>query len=119
MIMQILYIEDDPNDAQLVTMYVQTTEHRIVTVSTTEDARDALGELPEIILVDVMLNNSRDGFTFARELRSQGYQQPLIAVTALTTAHDKEECQRAGFTAVLSKPFTIAQLANVISEYSA
>jgi DNA-binding response OmpR family regulator len=115
--MQILYIEDDPNDAQLVTMYVQTTPHQIVTVSNTEDARHALRKSPEMILVDVMLNNSREGFHFARELRSQGYQHPLIAVTALSTPDDRAECQRAGFTSVLSKPFTIDQLAKVISQF--
>jgi CheY-like chemotaxis protein len=115
--MQILYVEDDPNDALLVTMYVQTTPHQIVTVSNTQDARNALDEAPGMILVDVMLNHSREGFNFARELRAQGYQQPLIAVTALTTAHDQEECKKAGFTTVLNKPFTIYQLAEVINQF--
>ena len=115
--MQILYIEDDPNDAQLVALYVRTTPHQIVTVTNTEDARSALEMSPQMILMDVMLNNTREGYHFARELRSQGYDRPMIAVTALSTAHDREECQQAGFTTVLTKPFTINQLARVISAY--
>jgi CheY-like chemotaxis protein len=115
--MHILYIEDDPNDAQLVALYVQSTQHQIVTVTNTDDARAELEKRPQMIMVDVLLNNSREGYQFARELRSQGYSQPLIAVTALSTAHDREECQRAGFTTVLTKPFTINQLADMISQF--
>ena len=116
--MQILYVEDDPNDAQLVALYIHTTPHQLVTVTNTGDARSELGSFPQIIMLDVMLNNSREGYNFARELRSQGYNQPLIAVTALSTAHDREECQKAGFTTILTKPFTIHQLAEVIRQYS-
>lgn len=101
--MRILYIEDDPNDAQLVVLYVQTIQHQIVTVTNLNDARSELRKSPQMIMVDVLLNNSRQGYHFARELRSQGYRQPLIAVTALSIAHDREECQKAGFTTILTK----------------
>jgi two-component system, NarL family, capsular synthesis sensor histidine kinase RcsC len=116
--MYILYVEDDPNDAQLVTLFMRTTPHDFVVVSNPEDAQPELDPPPQLILVDVILNNSRTGYNFARDLRSQGYSQPMIAVTALSTEHDRQECYSAGFTTILNKPFTINQLAEMIAKYS-
>ncbi len=117
--MQILYIEDEPNDAQLVALYVKSTRHELVLLRDTGDAQAALSEQPALIMLDVMLNNERAGFAFARELRQQGYKTPIVAVTALSTPDDIEECRNAGFDDILVKPYTIRQLADVIERYVA
>jgi len=114
----ILYVEDEPNDAQLVAMYVRSTPHELVLAHDTGEAEAALADQPGLIMLDLMLQHARAGFGFARELREQGYTQPIIAVTALATADDMEECRKSGFDDVLVKPFTISQLAEIIGRYA-
>jgi CheY-like chemotaxis protein len=116
-----LYIEDEPTDAQLVDRYVQSTAHDLVIVNDTQAARAAL-ELaeskPDLLMVDVLIGHSREGFMFVRELRAQGYAQPIVAVTGLTTAYDLEQCKASGFNEVLGKPYTIQQLADMIERHA-
>jgi CheY-like chemotaxis protein len=115
--MNILYLEDEPQDAALVSLYTRSASHHLTVASNVEEAQAALADTPDLILVDVMLGSTRDGFTFTRDIRQQGFEQPVVAITALATARDLEECRRAGFDQVLTKPYTINQLADIITRY--
>jgi CheY-like chemotaxis protein len=116
--MNIVYIEDNPDDARLVKLYVDSTEHSIVVATQRDEAKTALSQDPDLVLLDILLWYSREGHEFARDLRQRGYSRPIIAVTGLATRRDQAECRRAGFTDILIKPFTISQLADVIERYS-
>ncbi len=116
--MNILYIEDDPNDAELVALYARATQHNLVIVEHREEFQDAAAQDPDLILIDLLLDHARAGYALARDLRKQGNTRPIIAVTALATSLDQAECRSAGFTDILVKPYTIHQLAELISRYT-
>jgi CheY-like chemotaxis protein len=116
--MRILYVEDNANDATLVRRYIETTPHELVIATNLSEAQAVLDPSIDLIMVDIMIGNQRGGYDFARDLRTQGYQQPLIAITALSTPQDLAQCEAAGFGPVLSKPFPITALANVISAHA-
>ena len=116
--MRILYVEDEPSDAQLVERYVKLTPNQHVLVNDVSQAEAALENTPDLILVDVLINKTRDGFRFVKELRSQGYTQPIVAVTGLALAADIEQCYAAGCTEVLTKPYAINQLADLFTKNS-
>jgi len=116
--MNILYLEDEPQDAALVALYTRSVAHHLTVAGSVHEAQAALSNNPDLILVDVILGNTHDGYQFTRQMREEGYHQPIVAITALATARDQEECRRAGFDYVLTKPFTIHQLAQVIAHYS-
>lgn len=116
--MNILYIEDEPNDVTLVKLFVQSTEHNLLVATTADQARCAFSNNPDLILIDVLLGHTRAGLSLAREIRQTDSRTPLIAVTSLSTSEDLAECQRAGFTNILQKPFTINQLEDVIVRYT-
>ncbi len=115
--MNILYIEDDPNDAELVALYARARQYNLVVVTHSSEFQDAVAHDPDLILIDLLLDHTREGYTIARNLRAQGNSRPIIAVTALATPHDQAECRNAGFTDILVKPYTIHQLADVINRY--
>ncbi len=117
--MEVLYIEDEPSDAQLVELYIRTTPHHLTIARNGAEARQAFARHPDLILVDVWLGSARDGYTLIREFHDQGYVGPVVALTALTTAKDVEDCQQAGCDDILHKPFLIEQLAAVIDKYAA
>jgi two-component system, sensor histidine kinase len=116
--LRILYIEDEPADAQLVERYIEVTTHEIVVVSSIPDARSALDNPVDLILVDVLLNKSRSGYDFVRELRTQGLTQPIIAITGLAFEADIQRCYTVGCNEVLTKPYAIKQLAELLDKYS-
>jgi CheY-like chemotaxis protein len=115
--MLILYIEDDPTDADLVARYLRNSPHQLKVAKSVEEAAEILSEDPALVLVDIMLNRSRQGFNFVSQLREQGYTQPVIAVTALSLPTEKAQCIEAGCTEVLTKPYMIDQLAGVMNKY--
>ncbi len=116
--MQILYIEDDTNDARLVTRYVKSTPHQLVVINTIEEARVADIDQFDLLLVDVLLAHSRDGYALVKELRQRGFQQPMVAVTGLSLSEDIAQCYTVGFTDVLTKPYEVTQLAAIIQRYA-
>ncbi len=116
--MRILYLEDEPADAQLVERFARLTHHQVTIVSTVEQARATLENSPDLILVDILLHRSRGGYAFVSELRAAGYTKPIIAVTGLALPHEVKQWYEVGFTEVLTKPYTIQQLAEVLNRYS-
>ena len=116
--MNILYVEDNPNDAALVGLYARATQHNLILARRRDEAHSAMVNNPDLILIDLILAYAPDGFKIARELRKQGVTKPIVAVTALATHEDWIECQRAGFTDILTKPYTIHQLADIITKYT-
>ncbi|MGO4777726.1 hypothetical protein AB4084_19835, partial [Lysobacter sp. 2RAB21] len=54
------------------------------------------------------------GLDLARQLRAQGFTQPLIAVTARADADAEPQAAAAGFDRFLRKPVTGAMLGEAI-----
>ncbi len=104
--MRIVYIEDESADAQLVERYANLMNHALVVTDSIH-----------LILVDMSIHQSRIGYDFVREIRTQGFTKPIVAVTGLTLAPDVERCYEVGCDEVLTKPYTINQLAELFSRY--
>jgi CheY-like chemotaxis protein/HPt (histidine-containing phosphotransfer) domain-containing protein len=58
-----------------------------------------------------------DGFATARQLRSLGCDVPIIALTALASTADRENCLNAGMDDYLSKPLDAGRLAQVLDRW--
>lgn len=116
--MHFLYVEDNPMDANLVERYVRQTSHQITIINNIEEAIATLEENFDLILVDVMIEGSRSGYELIKYLRTQGFTQPIIAVTALTLPAEIEYCYQVGCNDILAKPYTIDQLADMVNKYA-
>jgi CheY-like chemotaxis protein len=116
--MRILCVEDEHADAQLVERYAKLTNHELILTANLEDARAALKSEPDLILVDLVINQARSGYLFIQELRENGYNQPIIAITGLALPQDLQYCYSVGATAVLTKPYAINELAEIFDKYA-
>lgn len=108
--MRILLVEDDHSLAQAVAA-VLNTQHYVVDIAA--DGQDGW-ELAEVcsydlILLDVMLPKL-DGISLCRQLRQEGYQMPILLLTALDTRTDKVMGLDAGADDYLVKPFDFQEL---------
>lgn len=108
--MRILLVEDDHSLAQAVAD-VLNTQHYVVDIAA--DGQDGW-ELAEVcsydlILLDVMLPKL-DGISLCRQLRQEGYQMPILLLTALDTRTDKVMGLDAGADDYVVKPFDFQEL---------
>ena len=67
----------------------------------------------DLALLDLDLPGM-DGLALARQLRAQGFAQPLLAVTARADADAERLAREAGFDGFLRKPVTGQMLASAI-----
>jgi len=116
--MNILYLEDEPDEANLVERYINVTQHHLTLVSSLQEARGALGAHYDLVLVDLRIGDARQGYDFIREIRNKGSAVTIIAVTGLSFQQDLEQCYDAGCNDILAKPYTIRQLDEIIKKYA-
>ncbi|ROU04939.1 hybrid sensor histidine kinase/response regulator [Lysobacter enzymogenes] len=112
----ILLVEDDATVAEVIAGLLRTHGHRVTHVG---NGLAALAEVAtarfDIALLDLDLPGI-NGLDLARQLRSQGFAQPLVAVTARADADAEPQAAQAGFDRFLRKPVTGAMLADAIDE---
>lgn len=111
----VLLVEDDPIVADVLIGLLQAQGHRPV------HAGHALAALTanatqtfDLALIDLDLPGM-DGLALARQLRAQGFDRPLIAITARADGGAEPEAMAAGFDAFLRKPLTGELLADAIA----
>lgn len=75
---------------------------------------------PAIVIMDIQMPGM-DGLEAMQRIRSQpqGQTVPIIAVTALVMARDRERCLEAGATDYLSKPVRLRHLVALIQSHLA
>lgn len=71
--------------------------------------------------VDIILMDCRmpimDGFETTQILRQQGYDKPIIALTAGTTNTEREECLACGMDDIVNKPYQIKDLEKALNHW--
>jgi two-component system CheB/CheR fusion protein len=112
--MRIMVVDDNPDAARVIESFLKALDHVVFSYT---DAREALLWLkdvrPEIILADLDMPGM-DGFEFISRLHAYSAfaSVPVICVTG-TEATD-EQIYSAGFTAILRKPVTLADMLEAI-----
>jgi len=108
--LKILLLEDDPNLGLIIQ---ESLEHLGYQVTLLTDGESGLTEFRnerfDLCLVDVMMP-LRDGFSFAREVRSSNSDIPLIFLTAKSLTEDKVAGFKIGCDDYITKPFSMEEL---------
>jgi DNA-binding response OmpR family regulator len=108
--MKILVVEDDELIAQTLRIILSNQNYA---VELAPDGQAGL-ELVEtfdydLLLLDVMLPKL-DGISLCRQVRSQGYQMPILLLTGQDSKHDKAIGLDAGADDYVVKPFDTEEL---------
>jgi DNA-binding response OmpR family regulator len=105
----ILVVDDEPNIADLVELYLRREGFRVVKAATGEDGVRAVGDhRPRLVILDVGLPDI-DGLEVCRRLR-QTSSIPVIFLTARDTEVDRVLGLELGADDYVTKPFSPAEL---------
>src|SRR5579883_1035717 len=106
----ILVVDDDQFANNLVQFVLSKEGYE---VETTDNPRGALQMIqrrePDLLLLDVMMPYL-DGFQFSEKLRAEGYETPLIFMTAQDTLESKLQGFNIGADDYICKPYNHQEL---------
>jgi DNA-binding response OmpR family regulator len=106
----VLVVEDDPDLLAVLPRILGTAGYVVRTASDGEDGLSkVLDDAPALAILDVGLPKL-SGYELARELRSRGFQFPVLMLTARVSVDDKVSGLDAGADDYLAKPFEYAEL---------
>jgi two-component system alkaline phosphatase synthesis response regulator PhoP len=90
---KILIIDDDPDIVEAMRMPLEANSYNVISASNGKDGlQRAKGEVPDLIILDVMMETDTEGFHVAYELRSEEpdaeYKNckkiPILMITAIS-----------------------------------
>jgi two-component system cell cycle response regulator DivK len=116
---RILVVEDNPLNLKLVRDVLQFAGYDVVEAHSGEEGiRAAEEEPPDLVLMDLQLPGI-DGTETLRRLRrgTLGRDVPIVAVTALAMAEDREQASLAGFDGYLEKPISVRALPGQVEAF--
>lgn len=103
---RILVVEDNAANLDLISYVLGALGHDVVCASNGISALQLAGNGPfDLILADILMPQM-DGFELARALKADPLLSgiPLVAVTALAMAGDREKILASGFDGYIAKP---------------
>jgi DNA-binding response OmpR family regulator len=116
-----LIVEDDPDQADLVSRLVRLRQLNPIVAGTGETGLEMARRLkPDVILLDVMLPDL-NGFEICRRLRSdrETMLTPIVMLTALGDLSNRKHGFRVGANAYICKPYAPEDLFQAITEVRA
>ncbi len=116
---RILIVDDSPSQLMGIRRIVEKLGHEAVTAEDgAQGVEVAKRELPDLILMDVVMPNL-NGFQATRAITREATTKhiPVILVTTKDQDTDRVWGMRQGAKAYLTKPFSEAELAEVITGY--
>jgi len=115
--LRVLVAEDNRTNQMVIAKILERAGHEVHLVDNGEAALDALDErVIDIVLMDVNMPvmNGIEATRLYRFASPDGYQIPIVALTADATADAEERCAAAGMNACLTKPVEAARILQVI-----
>ena len=106
---RILIVDDDPIIRKFVRANLEARDYEtLMAIDGAEAFRVVEKELPDLIILDIMMPNV-DGFEFCQRLREWS-GIPIIMLTARGELTDKVRCLDMGADDYLTKPFGVEEL---------
>lgn len=120
---KILVIDDDPDIIEFTKVVLEASSYDISSAATKKEGIEKIDkELPDLIILDVMMDKMSDGFDLSRELKSDEKCKhiPIIVITAVGDmtgfrfSHDGGDREWLPVEAYLEKPISAEKLVSKV-----
>jgi DNA-binding response OmpR family regulator len=102
----VVIVDDDPALTDLLVQYINVLGFRAIAVppvSSEQVAFSIVAQTPDVVLLDIDLGET-SGLDVARDLRQQGYDGTVVAMTGLVFTESPGKGRLVSFNALWSKP---------------
>jgi two-component system sensor histidine kinase/response regulator len=119
---KVLVVDDLPDIRELVGYIIERAGATVEFATNGKEAVDKVkhaegaAEPFGLVVMDIHMPEL-DGHQATRALRAEGYDGPILALTAATMKGEKERCLNSGFTGHMSKPVDANKLLQTIDKY--
>lgn len=119
---RILLAEDTPDTARFLQLVLESGGYEVTHAANGSEAMAAVataserGEEPDIVLTDVQMPEV-DGLELTRRLRTIGFSQPIVALSAHATEEHRRAALEAGCNDHLGKPITPTALLELVAKH--
>ena len=108
--MKILVVDDEQAVRESLRRSLRFNGYEVLTANDGLEAVETVrAENPELLILDVMMPNM-DGLEVCRTLRSEGWDRPILVLTARDGVSDRVSGLDAGADDYLPKPFALEEL---------
>ena len=113
----VLYADDNLEIIELVRVLIERAGYQLLTARDGNEAvQMSLDENPDLVLMDINMPGT-DGLTAVKHLRDDGYNNPIIMLTASDSNEDRERASDAGSDEYILKTIDMAEVETVLSRY--
>ena len=84
---KILIVDDDPDMVEAGRIVLEREGYTVESASNIVDGLTALEESkPDLLILDVMMEEADDGLLLARQIRRRGHELPILMLTSVNRA---------------------------------
>ena len=81
---KILIVDDDQDICEVIELVLQKEGYDTATANSRSEGRAEVGRFqPDLLILDVMMEQPDDGIALAQELRATGFEQPILMLTSV------------------------------------
>lgn len=114
----VLLVEDNHDNQELIALILKTSDFEVDIANDGEEAVNmAMTNSYDVILMDMQMP-VLDGYAATTQLRSHGYNKPIIALTAHAMKEDILNTKKVGCNAHIAKPIDADKLLKIVQEFS-
>lgn len=117
--LNILVVEDTKSNQMVIKLLLSKLGHKVFMANNGREAIEFIrrNEAPlDMVLMDVSMP-VMDGLTATRTLRNNGFQIPIVALTAHALESDRQDCLKSGMDSFIAKPVRKHELESVIQTF--
>lgn len=111
----VLVAEDNPDVIEMIELFLINAGFSVILATSGEEAvQMVLKYRPQLVLMDINMP-ILGGLAATVRLREQGYDKPILALSAASSAHDKQRAREAGCDSFLLKPIAMSELVRAVN----
>ncbi len=81
---RILVVDDDPDVLEACRLVLGRERHEVATASSRSEGMASIASRsPDLVILDVMMEQPDDGIAMAQELRRRGFAAPILMLTSI------------------------------------
>ncbi|MCL4691810.1 MAG: response regulator [Candidatus Hydrogenedentes bacterium] len=82
---KILVVDDDPDITEACTLFLEREGFEVVSANSRSSGMASIeGAPPDLVILDVMMEQPDDGMAMAQDLRRNGFTNPILMLTSIS-----------------------------------